>query len=133
MRHKTVKPPVAFTDKPSPESPKLKSSSNQNPSPKSMAGGKNSETKSNDANRSSEGGEDIFTGCRKESAGEAAEAEMGDGERSPNQKCSMSTQKCSTSTPKIIYLRPDKFICVQINPPCGGYYLRANKNLQIHR
>jgi len=38
---------------------------------------KNSERKSNDANGSSEGGEDILSGCRKERAGEAAEAEMG--------------------------------------------------------
>jgi len=62
---------------PSPESPKLKGSSNRNPSPKSMAGGKNPARKSNDANESSEGGEDIFPGSRKERAGEAAEAEMG--------------------------------------------------------
>jgi hypothetical protein len=41
------------------------------------AAAKNSERKSNDANGSSEGGEDIFPGCRKERAGEAAEAEMG--------------------------------------------------------
>jgi len=42
-----------------------------------MAGGKNPARKSNDANESSEGGEDIFPGSRKERAGEAAEAEMG--------------------------------------------------------
>jgi len=41
------------------------------------AAAKNSERKSNDANGSSEGGEDIFPGCCKERAGEAAEAEMG--------------------------------------------------------
>jgi len=62
---------------PSPESPKLKGSSNRIPSPKSMAGGKHSARKSNDDNGSSEGGEDVFPGCRKERAGEAAEAEMG--------------------------------------------------------
>jgi hypothetical protein len=62
---------------PSPESPKLKGSSNQNPSPKSMAVGKNSARKLNDTNGSSEGGVDIFPGCRKERAGEAAKAEMG--------------------------------------------------------
>ena len=67
---------------------------------KSMAGGKNSARKSNDANGSSEGGEDIFTGCRKERAREAAEAEMGDGARFPGQKCSTLAQKCSTSTLK---------------------------------
>jgi len=36
---------------------------------------KNSERKSNDATGSSEGGEDIFPGCRKERAGECAAAE----------------------------------------------------------
>jgi hypothetical protein len=59
--------------------------------------------------------------------------QSGDGARSPDQKCSTLTQKCSTSTPKLIYLRPDKFICAQINPPIGGFYLRANKNPRIHR
>jgi len=37
--------------------------------------GKNSERKSNDAKGSSEGGEYIFPGCRKERAGECAAAE----------------------------------------------------------
>jgi len=74
MRH-NGKPPVAIIEIPSPESSKLKGSSNRNPSPKSMAG-KNSERKSNDAKGSSEGGEDnIFPGCRKERVGECAAAE----------------------------------------------------------
>jgi hypothetical protein len=55
---------------PSQETPKLKGSSKRNPSPNSMAGGKNSARKSTDGNGSSEGGEDIFPGCRKERAGD---------------------------------------------------------------
>ena len=34
---------------------------------------------------------------------------------------------------KNIYLRPDKFICAQINLPRGRIYLRANKFFRIHR
>jgi hypothetical protein len=57
---------------------KIKRLIESNHSPKSMAGGKNSARKSKDANGSSEGGEDIFPGCRKERpGGEVAEAEMG--------------------------------------------------------
>ena len=62
---------------PSPESSKLKGSSNRNPFSKSMAS-KNSERKSNDTKGSSEGGEDIFPGGRKERAGESCAAAEAD-------------------------------------------------------
>jgi len=56
--------------------------------------GKNLERKSNDTKGSSEGGEDIFPGGRKERAGEScAAAVVVDGARSPDQKCSTSKQK----------------------------------------
>jgi hypothetical protein len=118
---------------PSPESSKLKDSSNRNPSPKSMAG-KNSERKSNGARGSSEGGEDSFPGCcRKERAGECAAAEADQWGKIPRPKVFHAGTKVFHVDTKIIYLRANKFICAQINPPCGGSYLRANKNLQIRK
>ena len=125
---------------PSPESSKLKDSSNRNPSPKSMVG-KNSERKSNGARGSSEGGEDIFPGCcRKERAGECAAAEADQWGKIPRPKVFHVDTKggfppLSGGKNSEIFssVDPDKFICAQINPPRGGSYLRANKNLQIRK
>jgi hypothetical protein len=91
---------------PSPKSSKSKGASNQNASPKSTAG-KNSEKKSNDvANEYSEGGEDIFPGCRKERLGDCAAKGTESG-----------LMAVDASTKYVPRQHKNRFTCTQVNLP----------------